>query len=83
MLQSKDFLALFRKVLHAGRLSFAAFLQSLKFGNRLVELPIDHCFISQQLVEILFLGQVEMIRHGIHFRITRRYKPRFGWIAFS
>jgi hypothetical protein len=46
-------------------------------------LPIDHCFISQQLVEILFLGQVEMIRHGIHFRITRRYKPRFGWIAFS
>ena len=37
----------------------------------MVELPIDHGFIPQQLVEPFFLRQEEMIRYGLHFLIGR------------
>jgi hypothetical protein len=31
---------------------------------------MDHCFIPQQFVELFFLRQEEMIRHGVHFRVA-------------
>jgi hypothetical protein len=37
----------------------------------MVELPIDHGFISQQPVELFLLRQKKMIRYGIDLRIAQ------------
>ena len=53
------------------RCSLPARLHPFQLGDRMVQLPIDHSFIPQQLVEFVFFRQEEMIRHRIHFRETR------------
>ena len=81
-LKLKHILALFRKS-YSAVTPFRRGLQPLQLGSRVIEVPVDHGFTSEQCVEILFLRQEEMIRHRIHFRITRLCERRFCWIACS
>jgi hypothetical protein len=51
---------------------FPSFAPGLsQFGDRMVQLPVDHRFIPQQFVELFLLRQEEMIRHGVHFWVAR------------
>ena len=63
MMKLKGFLALFHNPAYNGtRRSFQPYcLQPIKLGNRMVELPVNHCFNSQQFVDLLPFRQEQMI----------------------
>src|SRR5207248_8593418 len=56
-------------------------LDPLQLGDRVVQHSLYHGFVPHLVFES-FRRQEEMIRHGIHFGVTRSYRVRFR-IGFS
>src|SRR5438445_4177262 len=56
-------------------------LDPLQLGDRVVQHSVYHGFVPHLVFES-FRRQEEMIRHGIHFGVTRSYRVRFR-IGFS
>ena len=90
LMKIKNFLALFRKKYYYLYLPVStrhwgcflpARLDPLQLGDRVVQHSVYHGFVPHLVFES-FRRQEEMIRHGIHFGVTRSYRVRFR-IGFS